>query len=105
VKQVTFAGPLRYVDNYATFKCWRIVGFLIANDSPLHWASRLKRNLQAVAYRQRKRRCGPVASASAAAAGAGGAAVSLSNQMLRTATCCTVEAELTKIVTVTQNLV
>jgi len=103
VKQVTFAGPLRYVDNYATFKCWRIVGFLIANDSPLHWASRLKRNLQAVAYRQRKRRCGPVASASAAAAGAGGAAVSLSNQMLRTATFSTVEAELTQTVT-TQNL-
>ena len=59
--------------------------------------------MQAVSYRQRKRHSGPVASASAAAAGAGGAAVSLSNQILRTATFSTVEAELTKTVT-TQNL-
>ncbi len=78
---------------------FRIVGFLISNDFPLHWALRLKRNMQAVSYRQRKHHSGPVASASAAAAGAGGAAVSLWNQMLRTTTVCTVEAELTKTVT------
>lgn len=60
--------------------------------------------MQAVTYRLRKRQSGPVASANAAAAGAGGAAVSLSNQIADNEN-CTVEAELTKTVTVTQSVV
>jgi len=85
VKQVTFAGPPRCVDNnYANVSSpgsWR---FFISVDLVLHWALKLKRNMQAVRYRQRKHHSGPVATAGAAAAGAGGAAVSLYSQMSQT---------------------